>query len=279
MTQRQESFTRFLGKPGKFYPVFCASFAVLMLFFLSSGWWFPDLSSSFSSPVGQQQKSSSNVSITLLKWQYNPSTEYAEAWFSVEDSGSNPRLDFSVSARAAVKKYDASILWWQDGILAVSVSFPMEEKIKLEIRDNVSRLQAEESFSSESSAAEFNAAAKELPQNVYLSPEDRDLRTEGMEIVLLAAAQQIPETEKKIEQKQQEIENLKQDIDLLREEEAWQTDQEIQNSEAAIAGKESQILSLQEEIRQLEIQRRDSREKLLLFLKKMQAAEPLSEKK
>ena len=77
MTQRQESFTRFLGKPGKFYPVFCASFAVLMLFFLSSGWWFPDLSSSFSSPVGQQQKSSSNVSITLLKWQYNPSTEYA----------------------------------------------------------------------------------------------------------------------------------------------------------------------------------------------------------
>lgn len=279
MTQRQESFTRFLGKPGKFYPVFCASFAVLMLFFLSSGWWFPDLSSSFSSPVGQQQKSSSNVSIPLLKWQYNPSTEYAEAWFSVEDSGSNPRLDFSVSARAAVKKYDASVLWWQDGILAVSVSFPMEEKIKLEIRDNVSRLQAEESFSSESSAAEFNAAAKELPQNVYLSPEDRDLRTEGMEIVLLAAAQQIPETEKKIEQKQKEIENLKQDVDLLREEEAWQTDQEIQNSEAAIAGKESQILSLQEEIRQLEIQRRDSREKLLLLLKKMQAAEPLSEKK
>lgn len=279
MTQRQESFTRFLGKPGKFYPVFCASFAVLMLFFLSSGWWFPDLSSSFSSPVGQQQKSSSNVSITLLKWQYNPSTEYAEAWFSVEDSGSNPRLDFSVSARAAVKKYDASVLWWQDGILAVSVSFPMEEKIKLEIRDNISRLQAGESFSSESAAAEFNAAAKELPQNVYLSPEDRDLRTEGMEIVLLAAAQQIPETEKKIEQKQKEIENLKQDVDLLREEEAWQTDQEIQNSEAAIAGKESQILSLQEEIRQLEIQRRDSREKLLLLLKKMQAAEPLSEKK
>ena len=184
-----------------------------------------------------------------------------------------------MSARAAVKKYDASVLWWQDGILAVSVCFPMEEKIKLEIRDNISRLQAGESFSSESAAAEFNAAAKELPQNVYLSPEDRDLRTEGMEIVLLAAAQQIPKTEKKIEQKQKEIENLKQDIDLLREEEAWQTDQEIQNSEAAIAGKESQILSLQEEIRQLKIQRRDSREKLLLLLKKMQAAEPLSEKK
>ena len=275
--QRKEHLSKLLGRPGRAYPIFCGCLAALMLFFLSSGWWFPDLSSTFSSPVGEVQKSSSNISLTLLKWQYNPSTEYSEAWFSVEDTGSNPRLDFSVKAQAAVKKYDASILWWEDGVLAVSVSFPAGEQIRISIEDNVSLLQsgAEEdtTTSATKTAAEFQAASDELPQNVYLSPQGRELGMEAMEILLLSAAQAIPETEKQIQQSQQEIENLEEDIRLLKEEQAYQTQEELQKSESAIEGKETQILTLKEEIRQLENDLDAGREKLLLLLKKMQDSE------
>ena len=272
--QRKERLSKLLGKPGRAYPIFCGCLAVLMLFFLSSGWWFPDLSSTFSSPVGQQQKSSADVSLTLLKWQYNPSTEYSEAWFSVEDTGNNPRLDFSVSARAAVAKYDASVLWWEDGVLAVSVSFPPREKIRLSITDNVSQLQSGADTTTTSSAtktaAEFKAASDELPHNVYLSSQGRELQIEAMEILLLSAAQAIPQAEEQIQSAQQSIQNLEEDIRLLREEQEYQTQEELKQSESAIAGKESQILSLEDEILQLQKQQEAGREKLVLLLKKMQ---------
>lgn len=275
-----EMASKFLMKRRRIYPIFCILFAVLMLFFLSSGWWFPDLSSTFSSPVGEVQKSSSNISLTLLKWQYNPATEYSEAWFSVEDTGSNPRLDFSVSARASVTKYDASVLWWEDGILAVSVSFPPGEKIRLSITDNVGQLQSlevsEESEPAET-AAEFKAASDELPHNVYLTADGREWQTEAMEILLLSAAQAIPDADEKIQSAQEKIQNLEKDIQLLKDEQEYQTEDEQKQSEAVISGKENEILTLEDNIAELKEEKKNGKEKLVLLLKKMQDLEEKQE--
>lgn len=275
--QRKERLSKLLGRPGRAYPIFCGCLAVLMLFFLSSGWWFPDLSSTFSSPIGAVQKSSSYVSLSLLKWQYNPFTQYSEAWFYVEDTGSNPRLDFSVSARSAVAKYSTSVLWWEDDVLAVSVSFPPGEKIRLTIEDNVSQLQSDanagSTVSTTATAAEFKADSTELPHNVYLSPQDRELHIESMEILLLSAAQAIPQAEEQIKSAQKSIQTLEEDIRLLKEEQEYQTQDELKQSQSAIAGKESQILSLNDDIQQLKNQQEAGREKLILLLKKMQDSE------
>lgn len=249
----------------KSYRTFLIVVLILFAFFCTSKIWMPDTGTVTSTEMGTTISTSTNISLTLRDWQYNPSTGYMETTFDVDESSYvyTSSLQFIVklfSDNSRTTPLDCSIAYVDEDTLICSMqNLPKGwQVLSLRIGDNTADLKVAATGTLSSSAssqqpaqtdetpARFNCDIRTISQNTALEPKTESAY--AMQSILRHIQAQkdlIAQYQQQIDANNDTIQSLQNDIVGIQQEQVYQLENERDQSNTAIADKQKQIGTLQ----------------------------------
>lgn len=267
----------------KLYRIFLVVFIALLLLFCTSKLWLPEDTKITNTMFGTKHSTSDAISLVLNDWQYNPTSNYMEAAFDVQQKN----YIYSNSLRFTAELYsdnsqrtplDCKVAYSDEDTLILQIRDlpPGWEILSLRIGDNSLELKTaatgdlNASSSSNPFAAQadktpahFNCDVRAVKMNTSLSPKaELDYAVDSISNHIGQQNGQITAYRAQVAANLDTISMLENDIEGIKKEQPYQMDSELDDSNAMLQDKEKQIANLREKNQTYEESIADCKQKI-----------------
>lgn len=233
--------------PTREYKIATAIISFLLIVFLTSKMWLPDVEKKQSTPVGYIGEISTTTKLNLMSWEYNPISNFMEVTVSVSDDRNFNRTEFVASSKVSKSKsLETEIIIKENSMMIIHIKkVPKNfEQVSLwieKIKDEKSK--------EKSNKVNFKCDYRDVKINTDLQAKSKkEYVLKSIEVEIENVKKKISEISEAISDKQNKISVHKSDIQTLEKEMKYQTQAEIKNTNSIIDNKIKDIEFLEKQI-------------------------------